>query len=158
MSKALRRNDNDDTKNSVTTTEGYELFYHWLEFLPAVSTKDPLSFTPSYMFKTFLGLSIDASKEPPQDLLVISPGFGRTGTSSFITALSRIGLKSYHMSAVVRTPGHLKIWTDYIQGKTSADQVIYALSTAGYNATASMPACHLYHRNCSNGTQMLASS
>lgn len=109
--------------------------------------KEPLSLTPSYMFKTFLGLSkdADASKEPPLDLLLIGPGFGRTGTSSFMTALSRIGLKSYHMSAIMRTPGHLKMWNDCIQGKTSVDDVINALkSTAGFNATGSMPACYLY--------------
>lgn len=38
----------------------------------------------------------------------------------------------------------MKMWTDYIQGNTSADDVIRALSTAGVNATASMPACYLY--------------
>lgn len=100
--------------------------------------------TPFSMLKTFLGLQEDTAQQAPQDLLLIGPGFGRTGTSSFMTALGRIGLKSYHMSAVMRTPGHLQMWTDYIQGRISVNDVIDALSTAGFNATASMPACYLY--------------
>lgn len=99
---------------------------------------------PSNIIKTFLGLSHDAPSPQPQDLLLIAPGFGRTGTSSFLTAMNRIGLKSYHMSAVMRTPGHLNTWIDYIQGNISVDDVINALSTAGFNATSSMPACFLY--------------
>jgi hypothetical protein len=96
------------------------------------------------MLKTFLGLQEDTAQQAPQDLLLIGPGFGRTGTSSFMTALNRIGLKSYHMSAVMRTPGHLQMWTDYMQNKIFAKDVMDALSTAGFNATASMPACYLY--------------
>lgn len=48
------------------------------------------------------------------------------------------------MSGVMRTPGHLDKWLGYIQGDASADEVMDALSTAGFNATSSMPACYLY--------------
>ncbi len=119
---------------------------YWTTTVAApVKKEDPLILNPSFFLKTFLGISQDdSSQQPPQDLMVIGPGFGRTGTSSFITALNRIGLKSYHMSAVMRTPGHLETWIDYIQGDKSADDVINALSAAGFNATSSMPACFLY--------------
>jgi hypothetical protein len=48
------------------------------------------------------------------------------------------------MSAVMRTPGHLDTWIDYIQGNADENDVVDVLSTAGFNATASMPACFVY--------------
>lgn len=97
----------------------------------------------AYIAKSMFGTFQDDPAEP-QDLLVVSPGLGRTGTSSFLTALNRIGIKSYHFTAALNTPGHLKKWVDYIQGDLSADSIIDMLSTDGFNATASMPACFLY--------------
>ncbi|CAB9523687.1 expressed unknown protein [Seminavis robusta] len=42
----------------------------------------------------------------PQPMKVIGAGLGRTGTSSFVVALQRLGLKSYHFQdGVVDTPG-----------------------------------------------------
>jgi len=97
--------------------------------------------------------------EQEEDMLVIGAGFGRTGTTSFLTALSRIGLKSYHMSAVMKAGGHLDLWVRHIRalqqqeesgggdGKgttATVDAIIEGMRTSGYNATASMPACFVH--------------
>eukprot|EP00527_Entomoneis_sp_CCMP2396_P004060 CAMPEP_0198151916 /NCGR_PEP_ID=MMETSP1443-20131203/57699_1 /TAXON_ID=186043 /ORGANISM="Entomoneis sp., Strain CCMP2396" /LENGTH=328 /DNA_ID=CAMNT_0043817763 /DNA_START=128 /DNA_END=1114 /DNA_ORIENTATION=- len=89
-----------------------------------------------------------------EDLLVIGAGFGRTGTLSFVEALQRLGLKSYHMKAVVDTPGHLDLWSNFslmdergAESPTDAaallDGIIDNIAYSGFNATADVP-CSLF--------------
>jgi Sulfotransferase domain len=86
-------------------------------------------------------------------LLVIGAGFGRTGTTSYMAALEHLGLQSYHMKAVLGTPGHIDMWIEYLtekqkgDGKVSQEQVnklVHGLAAAGFHATASMPACFAF--------------
>jgi Sulfotransferase domain len=105
-----------------------------------------------------------SSSEPPTELLVIGAGFGRTGTTSYMAALERLGLQSYHMRAALGTPGHMEMWIEYLTelkrmrmeaagenggddkgaarvSREQANKVITGLATAGFDATASFPAC-----------------
>lgn len=86
----------------------------------------------------------------PTPMLVIGAGVGRTGTTSYMSALERLGLQSYHMKGVLGTPGHVDMWLEYMMekrrgdGKVSKEQVnklVNGLAAAGFDATASMPAC-----------------
>jgi len=112
--------------------------------------EEPLKINFSTFFKVLFGFSQENSSQQSETMLVIGPGFGRTGTSSFIAAMNRIGLKSYHMSAVSKTPGHLDLWLEYTQAleegnpAKKADEIMHSMSTNGFNATSSMPACYLY--------------
>jgi len=106
---------------------------------------------PSLVFalKFMFGLLKDSVPEEPTDMLLIGAGYGRTGTSSFVTALNRLGLKSYQMPSVMKTQGHLDLWLDHIQslkeGKGGiADTIIDSMKVNGFNATSSMPACFIY--------------
>ena len=46
-----------------------------------------------------------------QPIYVISAGLPRTGTASFVIAMKKLGLHSYHMKdGAVETPGHLNLW------------------------------------------------
>jgi len=105
-------------------------------------------------------------KPHKQPLLLIGAGYGRTGTDSWVAALERLGLQSYHMAhGVWKTPGHLELWEQLAErllplleeeqrsknssfsrfhGRTPPeaqfDQIIDGLATAGFHATADVPA------------------
>ncbi|CAB9531315.1 expressed unknown protein [Seminavis robusta] len=87
----------------------------------------------------------------PQPMKVIGAGLGRTGTSSFVVALQRLGLKSYHFQdGVVDTPGHVDIFLRHAiaivhqNGRGNVGEIIQGISMAGFNATADYPTCLLY--------------
>ena len=101
----------------------------------------------------------------PQRLQVIGAGFGRTGTSSLVVALRRLGFNSYHMKeGVVDKTGHLEMWDalartqlnlPYIpeaahqQNAEETEEeksVIDAIARDGFNATVDFPACLLYSK------------
>lgn len=116
-----------------------------MEVHAAPLRSNPFQMNFRYFAKSLLNIfHHDHAIKEPQELLVIGAGFGRTGTSSFFTALNRMGLLSYHFTAALSTPGHLGKWVDYIKGDISVDDVIQMWSVDGFNATASMPACFLY--------------
>lgn len=86
------------------------------------------------------------SDPPPQDMMVIGAGFGRTGTTSFVEALKRLGFKPYHMlEGVMESPGHDALWARHAQGgETSSAEIIEAMRVDGFNATTDFPACLVY--------------
>jgi len=113
----------------------------------------------SNIFKTIARHHFDSgqaraqSTELPQPMKLISAGAGRTGTSSLKMALSRLGLKTYHMKdGVMDTPGHLDAWADYAatelqaQGANSQNvaTILDLIAKDGFNATTDFPACLLY--------------
>jgi Sulfotransferase domain len=78
---------------------------------------------------------------PPQRISVIGAGQGRTGTSSLLAALARLGFKSYHMfDGVLETPGHLDLWHSFYHQKSiTMDQVLDRIEADGFNATVDAP-------------------
>lgn len=118
----------------------------------------PLAWASEYstfdIFKTLLRgplASNSQTADSPQDVLVIGAGFARTGTSSFVTALEMLGLKSYHMKhGVFETPGHSALWARHAAETTSAgkttttEMLLQAMRNDGFNATADFPASLLY--------------
>ena len=98
-----------------------------------------------------------------QTIKVIGAGLARTGTSSLVVALRRLGFKSYHMFEGVIESGHLQLWYDLAHDfqavalrqaggaehigsdarervNVSASAVFNAMATAGFNATTDFPA------------------
>ena len=87
----------------------------------------------------------EAPKGPPQSMKIISAGMGRTGTSSLKEALTRLGLKTYHMKdGVFDTPGHFDLWIQFSKGEATVDAVIDKMAEDGFNATTDMPACYIH--------------
>ena len=85
--------------------------------------------------------------QEPQPIHVMSAGLPRTGTASFVVALSKLGLKSYHMKdGAVETPGHLDMWYDLYSssGTTTLDKLFDDMSVHGFNATSDAPVCFWY--------------
>ncbi|GKY95734.1 hypothetical protein MPSEU_000534200 [Mayamaea pseudoterrestris] len=76
-----------------------------------------------------------------QPMLVINAGNGRTGTSSFVVAMNRLGLKCYHMKeGVIESPGHTEMWTKLMADESiTFDQVMDKIANDGFNATADVP-------------------
>lgn len=108
--------------------------------------------TLALLKSTFLPQSKKQSSSP-QPMKIISAGAGRTGTSSLKTALSRLGLKTYHMKdGVMDTPGHDTVWMEYSEAeklKRGNPELLRAIidkmAADGFNATTDMPACILYN-------------
>lgn len=88
----------------------------------------------------------DSSDRPdPQKISVIGAGHGRTGTSSLRVALNRLGLKSYHMEAVLQTPGHVDLWhAFYHQQRITIDDVLDRIEADGFNATLDAPTNYFF--------------
>ncbi|GKY95735.1 hypothetical protein MPSEU_000534300 [Mayamaea pseudoterrestris] len=82
----------------------------------------------------------------PQSLLVINAGNGRTGTASFVKAMERLGLKSYHMKeGIFETSGHMDLWSKFLVDKlVTFDEVMDAIANAGFNASADAPVNFFY--------------
>jgi len=118
---------------------------------PLVSVSDLLSFV--FKKKEVVSNSNQLLQQK-QDLLLIGAGYGRTGTASYVEALKRLGLKSYHMKdGVMATQGHLDLWAQYAETQKQLSlgrdsnythpqlaNIIDQISYAGFNATADVPA------------------
>ena len=64
--------------------------------------------------QTFGGVGQVARKKDPHELKVINIGLARTATSSFVTAMRELGIKSYHMKDGVQdSDGHADLWIDH---------------------------------------------
>jgi hypothetical protein len=72
---------------------------------------------------------------------VIGAGFMRTGTMSMQAALQLLGYPCYHMQEVLREPGHLEKWSDFVTGKDSMD---WHSLFHNFEATVDTPACVYY--------------
>lgn len=104
-------------------------------------------------FRVTLGLNSKdrATLVTPQPLQVIGAGLPRTGTASFVVALSKLGLRSYHMKdGAIETPGHLDLWynlynsNNHKQGSVSLDDILDDMAIQGFTATSDGPACFWY--------------
>jgi hypothetical protein len=96
------------------------------------------------------------NRPPPQPLQVIGAGLPRTGTASFVNALSKLGLRSYHMKdGAIETPGHLDMWyilynkeygnRDTVGSTTiSVPDILDDMAVQGFTATADSPTCFWY--------------
>ncbi len=72
---------------------------------------------------------------------IIGAGMPRTGTMSMQAALNELGFPCYHMESVARSPHDLKMWDDFVSGRTEMDwQQIFQ----NYEATVDAPACFYY--------------
>ena len=108
--------------------------------------------------QTFGGVGQVARKKDPQELKVINIGLARTATSSFVTAMRELGIKSYHMKDGVQdSDGHADLWIDHAAlALDEADEakpgwrtdpavvasraaVFKKIAEDGFNATADMP-------------------
>lgn len=108
----------------------------------------------SAMLNRMLGTHTELHSEP-QRMIVLGAGFGRTGTSSLLSALEKLGLRAYHMrEGVVRTPGHAVLWADLARLDSSAKtnstaiqetrgRLFELMARDGFNATTDFPACLL---------------
>lgn len=93
-----------------------------------------------HLFKTSFELPSVLPQEVPQPIYVIGAGLPRTGTASFVVALQKLGLLSYHMKdGVMETPGHLDMWHDLYAGSVSFDDVLNDMAAYGFNATCDVP-------------------
>lgn len=82
----------------------------------------------------------------PQPMKVIGAGLPRTGTMSLKAALTRLGLKTYHMQDVL-SGNHVALWSAHAEaqpGSETLNPIVERLSTEGYNATTDFPACLVY--------------
>lgn len=69
-------------------------------------------------------------------LKVIGAGYGRTGTSSLKIALEKLlGAPCYHMSEVLKNPGHVRLWLDVADGEPDWEKIF-----ENYAATVDFPA------------------
>ena len=85
--------------------------------------------------------------ETPQPLLVICAGLPRTGTSSFVAALKKLGLKTYHFEDFMQTPGHFDLWNGLYDSDNKTvriDDILHDMAKHGYQATSDQPACFWY--------------
>ena len=71
---------------------------------------------------------------------VISAGLGRTGTMSLTEALNILGYRTYHYLDF----NHHQQWADFVEGKTSSDDIIDLIVNDGYTATSENPTCDMY--------------
>jgi Sulfotransferase domain len=94
-----------------------------------------------------------ASEKKKEPVLIIGAGLWRTGTSSFVAAMDRVGVKSYHMSrGVMETPGHAELWAKHSELVLSnhhgniglVDEIIDRMAMDGFNATADGPSCIIF--------------
>lgn len=98
-------------------------------------------------FRVSLGLTPHYKQDKPQAIKVIGAGLPRTGTASFVVALNKLGLHTYHMKdGAVETPGHLALWYGlYSNDKSvSFDDILQDVAEYGFNATADGPMCFWY--------------
>ena len=72
---------------------------------------------------------------------VIGAGLGRTGTTSLMLALERLGFaRCHHMREVIAHPETAREWERAAEG----EPVDWDAILAGYRATTDWPACHFY--------------
>ena len=74
------------------------LFLSALALARAAAKPEELS-TMAYFSSFFGAPKGESSEDVQQSMKIIGAGLGRTGTSSLKEALSRLGLKTYHMKA-----------------------------------------------------------
>lgn len=84
-------------------------------------------------------------ENPQSGLKVIGAGWGRTGTMSLMTALNRIGLKSYHMNECFAQNDAL-FWIKVSDGEKSDSDFAEVFNKKGYQAAMDFPASIYYKR------------
>ena len=66
------------------------------------------------LYQTFGGAGEVTRLKDKQEMKIINIGLARTATSSFVTAMRELGLKSYHMKDGVQdSEGHGELWVDH---------------------------------------------
>ena len=85
-------------------------------------------------------VAVAGARAERQELQVLGAGFGRTGTSSTLLALERLGLRSTHMFEVWRQP---RAFLPALAASSDGDasQLVDLLAREGYNATLDFPFC-----------------
>ncbi|GKY94940.1 hypothetical protein MPSEU_000458900 [Mayamaea pseudoterrestris] len=77
-----------------------------------------------------------ASSDQQKSILLIGAGLPRTGTLSFITALDRLGLNSYHVKRMMETPGHVDLWYRFrVMQEGNLTSMMDRIQHEGFNAT-----------------------
>jgi len=72
---------------------------------------------------------------------VIGAGFGRTGTMSLKLGLEQLGFgPCYHMTEIVKNPGHARLWRVVYSGQS----VDWAELFARYRSAVNWPVCYYY--------------
>jgi hypothetical protein len=76
-------------------------------------------------------------------LEVISPGFGRTGTSSLKLALEILGFgPCHHMDEVLASPSQVAMWKQIAAGKPIDLEEVFA----GYRSQVDFPGAHIWRQ------------
>ena len=77
---------------------------------------------------------------PEQPIYVVSAGLPRTGTASFVIAMKKLGLHSYHMKdGAVETPGHLNLWYNlYRFLEENEEKIVANMNDKGDDVRASI--------------------
>ena len=110
------------------------------------------------LYQIFGGAGEVTRLKDNQEMKIINFGLARTATSSFVTAMRELGLKSYHMKDGVQdSEGHADLWIahaalvltddgDVKQGWRTNETVVKSraaiferIAEDGFNATADMP-------------------
>ena len=134
--------------------------------LVALAAAPPEEFSATSLLKSSFSAMVTGGSAgaaaPPQPMKVFSAGLGRTGTASLKTALTMLGLRTYHMKdGVMDTPGHMAAWMDHgdaamqaaspsasraakERAKATTAAVLDLMAADGFNATTDMPACFMY--------------
>ena len=118
--------------------------------LCALASAEPEAMTASNLLKSsaaMLAGGRGSSTSAKQPLKVVAAGLGRTGTASLKEALTKLGLKTYHMKdGVMDTPGHMELWSEHAakmmqgeSGKASANAIMDKMAEDGFNATTDIP-------------------
>ena len=72
---------------------------------------------------------------------VIGAGISRTGTMTMQAALQTLGYHCYHMKEVLKEPGHLDAWHQFVTGQAPMD---WHTLFRKFEATTDTPACWYY--------------
>ena len=125
----------------------------FLALCALTSAAEPEAMTASNLLKSSVSMLAGGrggSAAVKQPLKVVAAGLGRTGTASLKEALTKLGLKTYHMKdGVMDTPGHMELWSEHaakmMQGdkaSSTANAIMDKMAEDGFNATTDMPACY----------------
>lgn len=75
-----------------------------------------------------------------QCIRIVCAGLGRTGTLSLTEALKILGFNPYHYIDF----NHSVAWTELVDGKCSANDIIDLIVRDGYDAVLENPTCEIY--------------
>jgi hypothetical protein len=131
-----------ETTISLTARKSDPTFWEFLRIMTSSKKSHEASDDSQNLSASATGRHQQQPRGEGGKISVIGAGHGRSGTSSLVRALSRLGLKSYHMvEGAMESPGHLDLWHKYyVKRSISIDRVFDRIERDGFNATMDAPA------------------